>query len=259
MKLHKVFVLGSALLGGLLLIQLVVMISQDQKPHRGIQASWVDKAENMVEAIELSDEVVMGEVIRVRRGKDIVVKKIEGDEPGAKGGTFTDRIPTMRVDISVMETLMKRSDEDRGKERRRGKDGDKERVITLFQTGDSVDENPDVALPDETRPPVELAADPDEGEHRMFILQDDPPYLVGEQYALFLTEGPKGSKATMAVIAPEGRYRIDMRDGEMMMHPVTDRGMALTKFDMPRAKFVAEVCDTMTELGMEEMMGDGCL
>ena len=105
MKLRKVFVLGSALLGGLLLSQLVVKISQDQKPYRVVQASWVDFAENMVEAMEMSDQVVMGEVIKVRRGKDIVVK-VEGDEPGAKRGVFKDRIPTMRIDIRVMETLM---------------------------------------------------------------------------------------------------------------------------------------------------------
>ena len=249
MKLHKVFGRVSALFGGLLLVQLAVLavlvVNQDNTPTQ-LHASWIDKAEDMFEAIEISDEVVMGKVMRVRPGKDIVVK-IEGDEPGPQGGTFHDRIPTLRVEIEVMKTFMGRSGGDRGKTR----------VIKLFQTGVSVDQNPDVSLPAEVMPPIELADDPDEGEARMFLIEGDPPYLVGEQYALFLTKGP--GTGTMAVVAPEGRYRMDMgADGEMMMHPVSDRAMALDMFGMSQAQFEVEVCDTMMAMGLEEMMGDGC-
>jgi len=277
MKLQKVFVRSAVLLGGLLVIQLAVLaviyINQENEPTH-LHASWHNTASSMEEAIEMSDEVIMAKVMKVRKGKDIVVK-VEGDEPGSKGGTFKDKIPTMEVELEVMKTMMKndenrgkgkktmmKNDENRGKGKKgmmkndenRGK-GKKGMMMTLFQTGNSVGATVG-GLPDEAMPPVEPADTPDEGEGRMFVIEDDPPYHVGEQYALFLTKGPG---KMMAVIAPEGRYRMDMREGKMMMHPVTDRGMALDMMNMPQEQFEEEVCGKMKELGMDDKMGEGCM
>ena len=58
-------------------------------------------------------------------------------------------------------------------------------------------------------------------------MMDDPPYLRGEQYVMFLKPGPEvgsgGSRvASQRLVSPEGRYRV--RGGRL--EPVTDRGFA---------------------------------
>lgn len=209
MTLNRVLALTSIALGVALVIQAALVISRP--PVRQLHVSWIDLANTLEEAIDQSDHIIVGEVLALRKGQDIVVRA--RGEPNDE-----DRVPTQIVKLRVEKALM-------------GAPGE---VIELFQTGQSTDAEVIPPVPDvldqliqdlttrgREQPLPEEA--PTAGEERGTILEDDPAYQVGERYVLFL----KDMRDLKRVQAPEGRFQItegdnlkDMRDSPTQMKRV---------------------------------------
>lgn len=253
MTLNKVLASTSVALGALLAIQVAIIVyfQNFQPPQRRFHASWIDKADTLAEGLDNSDHVILGEVIELKKGRDIVVSA-----PGEPGGV--DRIPTTIAKLKVQKTY---------KGPLRGHE-----IVELMQTGHSTDAE---LLPENSFPAVhedngkskdnrkskhkgkgkrgvkgESKDSPDAptaGDSRATILEDDPPYLVGEKYVLFLKDMQyaHGSAAALAgvgpamkrVLAPEGRFQITK--GDRLKPATTRRGFAPTLIGKPLTEFEA--------------------
>jgi hypothetical protein len=240
MTLNRVLAVTSVALGAVLVIQVALVNSHNvQPPQRRFHASWLNHASTLEEGLEQSDHVILGEVIELKRGPDLVVPA-----PGEPSGE--DRVPTMIVKLKVHKTY-------------KGAPG---KFVELMQTGHSTDAvllpgNPFPAAQDDNsghskgkRPVQGLSKNsptaPTAGDSRATILEDDPPYLVGEKYVLFLKDmqHSDGSAAARAGVsramkrglAPEGRLQITKSD---RLKPATTRrgfapnwvGRSLTEFE----------------------------
>jgi hypothetical protein len=89
-----------------------------------LNADWVNSPENLDEAVNLADTIVVAQVESVQKGEDLVIPG--KDEPGGE-----TRVPTSEVKVKVTKS-----------EKGSAKAGD---TMTLFQTGDScqqMDEDP---------------------------------------------------------------------------------------------------------------------
>lgn len=164
-----------------------------------VLANWEYSPKSLEEADSLADQVVVGRVISVHKGKDIVVK-----EPNEPSGEM--RIPTEVVTINVDNTIK----------------GKATSVVKLFHTGTSQYTAKPKPIPPEylgKQPPTNAAS----VQLKPFLLEGDPEYVIGERYVLFLTAGPDIEKDLQRVVAPEGRYRVDVSD---TLVPVTDRALA---------------------------------
>lgn len=240
MTINRALVLTSVTLGAMLVIQVALVTSLSfQPPQRRLHASWLNHANTLKEGLDQSDRVILGEVIELRKGPDLVV-------PAAGEPSGEDRIPTMIVKVKVHKTYK----------------GAKGKVVELMQTGQSTDA---VLLPGNPFPaaqdngPVQVRGKrsvpgqsttspigPTVGDSRATILEDDPPYLVGEKYVLFLKDMQRShesavalagvSRAMTRVLAPEGRLQITKSD---RLKPATTRrgfapnvvGRSLTEFE----------------------------
>jgi hypothetical protein len=164
-----------------------------------VLANWAYSPKSLEEADSLASQVVVGRVVNVRKGKDIVVP--QHNEPSGEM-----RIPTEVVTIHVDNTLK----------------GVKQSVIKLFHTGTSRYTAVPREIPKEFQgkgqPANAIAA-----QLKPFLLEGDPEYVVGERYLLFLTDGPDLEKGLQRVVAPEGRYAINEADG---LVPVEHRGLS---------------------------------
>ena len=240
MTLNRVLALTSVALGAMLVIQVALVNSLNvQPPQRRFHASWVNHANTLKEGLDQSDHVILGEVIQLRKGPDLVV-------PAAGEPSGEDRIETTVVKLKVNKTY-------------KGRPSD---VVELMQTGHSTDAvllpgNPFPAAQDNGHVQVKgkrrvqgqsttSPIGPTEGESRATILEDDPPYLVGEKYVLFLKDMQHSdasavalagvSRAMTRVLAPEGRLQITKSDH---LKPATTRrgfapnlvGRSLTEFE----------------------------
>jgi hypothetical protein len=248
MTLNKVLASTSVALGALLAIQVAIVYYQNlQPPQRRFHASWIDKADTLAEGLDKSDHVILGEVIELKKGRDIVVSA-----PGEPGGV--DRIPTTIVKLEVQKTY---------KGPLRGRE-----IVELMQTGHSTDAE---LLPENPFPAVhedkgkgkgkgrskrgvkgeskDSPGAPTAGDSRATIIEDDPPYLVGEKYVLFLKDMQyaHGSAAALAGVgpamkrglAPEGRFQITK--GDRLKPATTRRGFAPTLIGKPLTEFEAIV------------------
>jgi hypothetical protein len=244
MTLNKVLASTSVALGALLAIQVAIVYYQNlQPPQRRFHASWIDKADTLAEGLDKSDHVILGEVIELKKGRDIVVSA-----PGEPGGV--DRIPTTIVKLEVQKTY---------KGPLRGRE-----IVELMQTGHSTDAE---LLPENPFPAVhegkgkgkgrskrgvkgeskDSPGAPTAGDSRATIIEDDPPYLVGEKYVLFLKDMlyAHGSAAALAGVgpamkrglAPEGRLQITK--GDRLKPATTRRGFAPTLIGKPLTEFEA--------------------
>jgi hypothetical protein len=235
MTLNRVLALTSAALGAMFVIQVtLVSYRNSQPPQRRLHASWVQQANTLKEGLDQSDHVILGEVIELRKGPDLVVPA--AGEPGGE-----DRIPTTIAKFRVHKTY-------------KGAPGE---VVELMQTGHSTDA---VLLPGDPFQASALGDDArvnDQGKGRSHrkakgqskrsptlpttvdpratILEDDPPYLAGEKYVLFLKDpqhAPSSAAAlaglspTKRVLAPEGRLQITKSD--RLKPATTRRGFAPT-------------------------------
>lgn len=206
--------LAAALLALSLLAQLVVLRLPDSELRAS--ASWTHFAASLNQAKALSSVIVVGHVERVAAASDIVVAA--RGEPNNE-----DRVACELVTIAVDRTYK----------------GTAPNAILLFHTALERTNAAPVPLPASFSPPPNRGtpAPPTERESRRVLLEGDPPYAVGEHYVLFLTPGPTiGGVATLAVIAPEGRYLLDWpgayRDGSHL-HAVTKRAFAPQYDDRP--------------------------
>ena len=229
MTLNRVLVLTSVALGAMLVIQVALVNSLNfQPPQRRFHASWVNHANTLKEGLDQSDHVILGEVIQLRKGPDLVI-------PAAREPSGEDRIETTIVKLKVHKTY-------------KGGPGE---FVELMQTGHSTDAvllpgNPFPAAQDNGRVQVKgkrrvqgqsttSPIGPTAGDSRATILEDDPPYLVGEKYVLFLKDMQDSSGMTR-VLAPEGRLQITKSDH---LKPATTRrgfapnlvGRSLTEFE----------------------------
>jgi hypothetical protein len=154
------------------------------------QASWAFRPTSEADLKAHSSAIVLGEVVAVRPGPDIVTK--QPNEPSGQ-----DRIPTRRITLRVVKAY-------KGTAAVGGR-------ITLFQTGGA-------ALPNDkgktTRSNV-----------AQVVLEGDPVYKAGQQYLLMLTAGPDG---TLRPVAPEGRFLNDAATGKLtpMVQDAVARGVA---------------------------------
>jgi hypothetical protein len=233
MTLNRALALTSVALGAMLVIQVALVNSQNfQPPHRRLHASWVNHANTLKEGLDQSDHVLLGEVIGLGKGPDLVV--LAAGEPNGE-----DRIPTAIVKLKVRTTY-------KGPLRPRS-------VVELMQTGHSTDA---VLLPGNPFPAAQDGPDkgigkrsvpgqsrnspkgPTAGDSRATILEDDPPYLVGEKYVLFLKD-MQDSSGMKRVLAPEGRLQITK--GDHLKPATTRRGFAPNFVGRPLTEFETEI------------------
>lgn len=226
MTLNRALALTSVALGAVLATQVAFLNSPTSQPlERRYYASWVDHANTLKEGLEKSDHVILGEVVELMKGPDLVVPAV--GEPSGE-----DRIPTTIVKLRVSKTY--KSAATLGK------------FVELMQTGQSTDAEllPRDPFPedDNDRGPFvkgkrqiegeskKSPTGPSAGDPRATVLEDDPAYLVGEKYVLFLKDmqHSDGSAAALAgvnpkmkrVLAPEGRMQITKSD---RLKPATTR------------------------------------
>jgi hypothetical protein len=246
MTLNRVLALTSVALGAMLVTQVALVNSlNSQPPQRRFQASWVNHANTLKEGLDQSDHVILGEVIQLRKGPDLVI-------PAAGEPSGEDRIPTTIVKLTVRKTY-------------KGAPG---AAVELMQTGHSTDAvllpgNPFSAEPDTARVRIKgkrgvrgqsttSPPGPTAGDSRATILEDDPPYLVGEKYVLFLKDMQHSdesaaalagvSRAMTRVLAPEGRLQITKSD--RLKPATTRRGFAPAFVGRSRIELETEIAQT---------------
>src|SRR6266446_2928021 len=98
MALNRALALTSVALGAMLVIQVALVNSLNfQLPQRRFHASWVNHANTLKEGLDQSDHVILGEVIQLRKGPDLVI-------PAAGEPSGEDRIETTVVKLKVHKT-----------------------------------------------------------------------------------------------------------------------------------------------------------
>ena len=246
MTLNRVLALTSIVLGAMLVIQVAFVNSLNfQPPQRRFHASWVNHANTLKEGLDQSDRVILGEVIQLRKGPDLVI-------PAAGEPSGEDRIETTIVKLKVQKTY-------------KGAPSD---GVELMQTGHSTDAvllpgNPFSPTQDNGRVQVKgkrrvqgqsttSPIGPTAGDSRATILEDDPPYLVGEKYVLFLKDMQRSDESAVAlagvsramtrVLAPEGRLQITKSDH--LKPATTRRGFAPGLVGRSLAAFETEIAQT---------------
>ena len=203
-------------MAGATLVLAVVLAGQLVAAHRVMTstgttlwvADWAENPESLEEALASAEQVVVGQVSRVRAGEDLVVQ-VEG-EPGGE-----DRIPTEIVTLRVERSL-------------KSAGGGAPTTIELFRTG-ATKGTPPSRLgnrpPEDPPAGVERPARPTPPSDRTVKLTGDPPYERGERYVLMLKAGPQmrvdgQSVQTQRPVSPEGRYRVDRRG---QIEPMSER------------------------------------
>lgn len=218
MTFNKVLAMTSVALGALLVTQVTVNNYFKPLPHR-YHASWVDNANTAQEGVDQSDSVIEGEVQSVTKGPDIVLQV--PSEPSGE-----DRIPTSVVTLLVTKKY-------------KGSHAPGQ-TVQLVQTGGGSDAKIEEAPPEaddvvkgnpfvgkgqikknraDQGTSTASPSGPTSKESRATILEDDPPYEVGEKYVLFLKNVGDQPGKTRA-LAPEGRYQITK---EKRLKPVTTK------------------------------------
>lgn len=194
------------------------------KPDPHYHASWNHNPKSLTEVKGLAKEVVVGVVTHVERGSDLIVKA-----PGEPGGE--DRIPTEVATIKI-------------EDHHKGTKGPAE--IKVFRTGThkGLTDKPFPTGPAPPRPAkgaVERPAQPPrptEVQTRTILLEDDPPYRVGERYALMLDDGPVmhlgGAQVkTLRPVSPEGRFHLT---ADNRVQPVSAMPFASQLRNQPRVQ-----------------------
>jgi hypothetical protein len=246
MTINRALVLTSVALGATLGIQVALgSYWNSLAPQRRLHASWVDRANTLKDGLDQSDHVILAEVIELRKGPDLVISA--AGEPGGE-----DRIPTTIAKFRVHKTY-------------KGAPGE---FVELMQTGHSTDAVLLPANPFPVQARGDDGRDDDEGKSkskrpvqglskssptlpttvvdpRATLLEDDPPYLAGEKYVLFLKDpqhtpssaaARAGLSLTKRVLAPEGRLQITKSDHLKPATPTrgfapTWLGRSLTEFE----------------------------
>lgn len=175
MKLNKILGISAGLLTGLLGVQMLVL--SQQEPRETHYATWDKNPKSLAEGQKLSKRIVKGRVIKIERGKDIVVKT-----PGEPGGV--DRIPVEIVTLALTG-------------RYKGK-GTVPKTVRVFHTG--VSRVSTKGLKRKPKPkdgkhgglpiPTKARSKRSASQVNRFVLEDDPPYRMGQKYIMYLRDGP---------------------------------------------------------------------
>ena len=172
--------------------QVAVQTRDDHESDATARAVWLFQPKNGAEVRAKSKDIVLAQVVSVKRGPDIVTK--QPNEPSGE-----DRIATSRISVKVLQPY-----------KGAYKAG---QTVTLFQTGASMDD---------PAPPKEGKGNTATSKAQHIQLEGDPAYKAGEQYVLMLEAGPAG---TQRPVSPEGRYRVDKKTGVLtgvVKNPVTN-------------------------------------
>lgn len=217
MKLRTLLVLANVVCLLALALQLAMILGGERRTY--MMASWKDRPASVEATTQLAQTVVTGKVTRIRKADPIVTQL--SVEPGG-----VDRIPVEVITIQRLE------DDVKGKDK-------KNSSFELFHTGHS-----DAVAPPDRKPPggqpppkpAEGAVEKDRAEqsrdHHMGVLfsaiMEDPAYKVGEEYVLFVRQGPKlkvqgQDVQTLGIVSPEGRYRVKT---DKTLEPMSDREFA---------------------------------
>jgi len=224
MKLNKVLPIAVAVLASALLVQLAMQIGK--KPRATHFASWKNNPRDIGQAKGLAKSIVTGVVTKVERGNDLVMK-IAG-EPGGE-----DRIPIEVATIRIEKSYR----------------GAPAQEVKVFRTGSTKDPRLTQRPPPDpkTAPPKPAGGidrpaqlpQPTEAQARTILLEDDPPYRIGERAYLLLEDGPDVVVAgapvkTQKPISPSGRFHVT---ADRKIQPVAISGFALQLRNMPEAQF----------------------
>ena len=230
MKLNNVLRMAVAILVSALGIQLAMGILQ--KPKVRHFASWKNSPNSLQEAKQLAQQIVTGVVTKVEPGNPLVVKA-----PGEPAGM--DSIPVEVATLKVEGTQK----------------GAAAQEVRVFRTGGT--KHP--GLENRPAPPMSEAPPKPKGgidrpaqlprptpaQAATILVEDDPPYQIGQRYQLLLTGGPtitvRGvAVKTMALVSPEGRFHISP-DNKII--PVSTKAFAQQLRNMPVAQFEGLVKD----------------
>lgn len=165
------------------------------KPEPVLMAAWAFEPRTLAEAKGLSKEVVEAEVTNVERADDLVIPA-----PGEPGGV--ERIAIEVVSMKVKGAM-------------KGQPGQQ---IQVFRTaGIPVTRNDMPNMKDAPPKPKGASAPP--ARPTPFVantinIHDDQAYKVGENYVMFLRDGPqvsvKGKRvATKSLLNPSTRFRVE--------------------------------------------------
>lgn len=214
MRLRTILIVANVALAGAAIAQLAVSAVTPSRSY--VMASWKDRPSSLADTTRLSDTVVTGKVVKIRKA-DPIVTQLEGE---------TDKIPVEVVTIELTD------DDVKGK-------GKKGATIEVFHTGHSDAESPAMRKkPRGPAPPkpAEGAVEEDKAERgkddHMAVLfsgvMEDPAYKVGEEYILFVRAGPTlavgGQQVqTQAIVSPEGRYKVK---ADKTVEPMSSRDFA---------------------------------
>jgi hypothetical protein len=191
------------------------------KPEPILMAAWAFEPRTLAEAKGLSKEVVEAEVTNVERADDLVIPA-----PGEPGGV--ERIAIEVVSMRVKAAMK----------------GQPAQAIQLHRTAGIPVTRHDMPNMNEAPPRPKGAADPP-ARPTPFVentinIHDDQPYKVGENYVMFLRDGPqvnvKGKRvATKILLNPSTRFRVE---GDKVTPTIPDglgqpfRGKSLQNFKM---------------------------
>ena len=203
MTLNRFLQLTVGVLASALVFQ--VAYGLHNKPQARYVASWKHSPTSLEHAKELAENIVSGTVVKIEHGPDLVVSA--PGEPNAE-----DRIPTQIVTVKADEIYKRHAKAEMGT----GFE------IKVFRTGSpegmELASRPQPTGPVPPKPPggVERRGEPlfpSDGLSRTILLEDDPPYRVGERVHLLLEQGPKLIVGRVAVrterpISPEGRFHV---------------------------------------------------
>jgi len=239
-KLNNVLRMAVAVLASALLIQLSTGILQ--KPKVRHFASWKNSPNSLQEAKQLAKHIVTGVVTKVEAGNPLVVRA-----PGEPGGV--DSIPIEVATIKVEKTQK----------------GAAMQEVRVFRTGST--KHP--GLENRPAPPMDKAPPKPPGgvdrpaqlprlsaaQTATIMLEDDPPYQMGQRYQLLLTDGPTvtvrgASVKTLALVSPEGRFHIRP---DNRIEPVSVKAFAQQLKNMPAAQFEGLVKDLTPQPRLKDL------
>ena len=184
--------------------------------HGRVAKTWAYTAASLGEAHNLSTEVVLGRVA------GITPSELAVPMPGEPGDV--DRIAMDVVTVEVRKSYK----------------GSLGAQLSLLYTRGIRDALDGYDRATTARPP-DKDADPDVKG----ALTDDPPYLAGEEYVLFLRPGrslpgstaPGGGGPSKVILAPEGRYLVSAG----ALRPVSDRTFSASMAGKTLAEFEREL------------------
>lgn len=195
--LNKILGASAAVLAVLLGLQLLIL--SQQEPREVAYATWADNPKSLAEGQDLANQIVRGRVIKVERGKDLVVKA-----PGEPGGE--DRIPVEIVTLGLTG----------------GFKGQTPQSVRVFHTG--ISRLSTKGIRQKPKPsdgkhggepiPAERPSKQSASQVNRFTLDDDPPYKVGQDYIMYLRDGPTvghkidGKVKTLRIVNPTLRVQV---------------------------------------------------